>query len=135
LITDMEGRAVEVLYGILLNATYEETLQALENRFGDQHFAAAYRCQLTTRTQKARKSLQDFATNTELLAHRVYPTMPEDHIKGEAGKSFAYRLLDPDIHIPLLLGGKKTVNEALIQALELQAVLIATRPHKNNTKT
>jgi hypothetical protein len=34
----------------------------------------------------------------------------------------------------LLLGGEKTVNEALRQALELQAVLVAARPHKNNTK-
>jgi hypothetical protein len=42
---------------------------------------------------------------------------------------------DPDIKIQLLLGGEKTVNEALGQALELQAVLVAARPHQNNTNT
>jgi hypothetical protein len=52
LITALKGRAADVLPGIPTNTTYENTLQVLEDRFGDQHFAAAYRCQLT-RTQKA----------------------------------------------------------------------------------
>jgi hypothetical protein len=40
LITALKGRAADVLLGIPKNATYEEILQALEDRFGDQHFAA-----------------------------------------------------------------------------------------------
>jgi hypothetical protein len=46
LITSLQGRATDVLHGILKSATYEETLQALDERFGDQHFAAAFRSQL-----------------------------------------------------------------------------------------
>jgi hypothetical protein len=133
LITTLKGRAADVLPGIPTNTTYENTLQALEDPFGDQHFAAVYRCQLTT--QKAGESLQDFVTASELLANRAYPTLPEEHIGREAGKAFAYGVQDPDIKIQLLLGGEKTVNEALRQALELQAVLVAARPYKNNTKT
>jgi hypothetical protein len=135
LITALKGRAADVLYSILTSTTYEETLQALEDHFGDQHFSAAYRCQLTTRTQKTGESLQDFATAIEQLAHRAYPTLPEDHIRSEAGRAFACGVKDPDINIELLLGGEKTVNEALRQALELQAVLVAARPHQNNTNT
>jgi hypothetical protein len=72
----------------------------------------------------------------EQLAHRAYPTLPEDHIKREAGKAFADGVEDPDIKIQLLPGREKTVKEALIQALELQAVLqAARRPHKTRTKT
>jgi hypothetical protein len=41
LITALKGRAAEVLAGIPINTPYEDTLQALEDRFGDQHFAAA----------------------------------------------------------------------------------------------
>jgi hypothetical protein len=67
----------------------------------------------------------------ELLA----PTLPEDHTGREAGKAFAYGVQDPDIKIQLLLGGEKAVKKALRQALELQAVLVAARPHKNNIKT
>jgi hypothetical protein len=86
LITALKGRAADVLPGIPTYTTYEDTLQALEDRFGDQHFAAAYSCQLTTRTQKAGESLQDSATAIELRVHRACPTLPEDHIGREAGK-------------------------------------------------
>jgi hypothetical protein len=113
LITALKGQVADVPPGIPTNTTYEVNLQALEDWFGDQHFAAAYRCQLTTRIQTARVSLQDFATATELLAHRAYPTLPKDHIRREAGKAFAYGVQDPDIKIQLLLGGEKTVHEAL----------------------
>jgi hypothetical protein len=50
---------------------YDDTLQVLEDRSGDQHYAAAYRCQLTTRTKKAGESVQDFVTAIEQLAHRA----------------------------------------------------------------
>jgi hypothetical protein len=53
------------------NTIYEHTLQALEDRFEDQHFAAAYRCQLTTRAQKGGESLQDIATAIKLIVRRA----------------------------------------------------------------
>jgi hypothetical protein len=43
LITALKDRAADVLPGTPTNATYEYTLQAVEDRFGDRHFAAAYR--------------------------------------------------------------------------------------------
>jgi hypothetical protein len=135
LTTALKGRAASVLHGIPTNTTYEETLQALEDRFGSQHFAAAYRCQITTRTQEAGESLQDFATAIEQLAHRAYPTLPEEHVRRKAGRAFIYGVVDPDIKIQLLLGGENTVNEALRQALELQAVLVAAKPQKNYAET
>jgi hypothetical protein len=70
-----------VLNVISTNATYEESLQALEDRFRDQHFAAAYGNQLTTRTQEAGESIQNFATAVEQVAHRTHPAQPENHIK------------------------------------------------------
>jgi hypothetical protein len=96
LITALKGRAADMLSGIPTNTTYKDTLQALEDRFGDKHFASAYCCQLT-RTQKAGESLQDFVTAIELLAHRAYPTLPEDHIGRVTGKGFTYGAQDPYI--------------------------------------
>jgi hypothetical protein len=58
LITALEGRATDALHGISKGATYEEILQALEDCFGEELFAAAYRSQLKVRTQKAGESLQ-----------------------------------------------------------------------------
>jgi hypothetical protein len=65
LIAALQGRACDVLHGVPRGATYEETIEALEDRFGDQHLAAAYRSQLKTRTQKPGESLQEFATAIE----------------------------------------------------------------------
>jgi hypothetical protein len=56
-------------------------------------------------------------------------TTPGPHKKG-ASKSFADGVEDTAIKIPLLLGGQKKANEALRQALELQAGLLVARPPK-----
>jgi hypothetical protein len=58
------------------------------------------------------------------------PTQPEDHIQNAAGKAYADGIEDSTLKIQLLLGGEKMVNEALRQALELQAVLLAATPPK-----
>jgi hypothetical protein len=78
--------------------------------------------------------MQYFATAIEQLAHHTYPSLPEDHIRRETGKMFADGVEDPAIKIQLLLGGEKTVNEALRQALELQAVLLAARKKKGKKR-
>jgi hypothetical protein len=50
-ITTLQGRATDLLHGVLKGAIYEETHEALEDHFGDQHLAAAYCNQLKSRTQ------------------------------------------------------------------------------------
>jgi hypothetical protein len=77
LITALKGREADVLPGIPTNTTYENTLQALEDRFGDKHFDVAYPCQARTRTQKAGESMQDFATAIELPTHMPTPLYPK----------------------------------------------------------
>jgi hypothetical protein len=88
LITALQGRVADELHGIPTSATYEETIQALEDRFGDQHIAAAYRSLLKSRKQRAGESLRDFTTAIERLAYRAYPMLPEEHIRREAGCAF-----------------------------------------------
>jgi hypothetical protein len=77
-----------VLHGVPKGRTCEETLQAMEDRFREEHFAAAYRSQLKMRTQKVGESIQDFATVTEQLVHHACPALPEDHVRREAGNTF-----------------------------------------------
>jgi hypothetical protein len=120
LITALQGHATDMVHSVMKGATYEETLEALEDCFRDQNLAAAYRSQLNMRTQGVRESLLEFATAVKQLAYHTYPALPKDHIRRGAE--------DPSIKIHLLLGGEKTVNGALRQALELQAVLLAAGP-------
>jgi hypothetical protein len=57
-----------------------------------------------------------------------WETAPTPHYPG-AGKAFTDGIDDPAIKTELmLLRGEKTVNKALRQALELQAVLLTTKP-------
>jgi hypothetical protein len=78
--------------------------------------------------------LQEFATAIEHLAHHTYPVLPKDNMR-EASKAFTDGVEHRAIKIKLLVGGDKTVNEALRQALELQAVLLAARPQKTSART
>jgi hypothetical protein len=57
--------------------------------------------------------LHEFATAIEQLAHGTYPTLPEDHIKREEGKSFADRAEHPAIKIQLMLGKERVVMTRL----------------------
>jgi hypothetical protein len=120
-----------MLHGVPKALTYEDILEALEDRFRDQRFAAFSRSQQNTRTQEVWESLQEFATAFEQLAHCFYPALPEDHIRrgwqsvGILGKRLCHKN-------PTAAGRE---NGAVRQALELQAVLLATRPHKTSTRT
>jgi hypothetical protein len=85
--------------------TCEETLEALEDHFEDQHLATTYRSQLKM-TQVVGESLQEFATAFEQLVHNACPALPEDHMRREADKAFANSIEDPTVKIQLLLGGE-----------------------------
>jgi hypothetical protein len=119
LITSLKGQTADLLHGIPTSATSEETLQTLEDRFGDQHFAAAYGSQLKVMTHRIGESLQEFSTAIEQLVHRAYPHTTQEHIRREAEKASADGVGNPDIKSQLLLGGEKAVNEALRRTLEL----------------
>jgi hypothetical protein len=103
LITALQDRATDMLQGVPKGVTYEETLEALEDIFGDQHLAALYRSQLKSRTQGVGQSLQEFATAIEQLAHQAYPALFKDYIWRKAGKAFSDEVEDSAIKIQLLL--------------------------------
>jgi hypothetical protein len=58
LITVLQSQVSEVLHGISKGATYEQILEALEDCFGVQYLAAAYRSQLKSRNEGVRESSQ-----------------------------------------------------------------------------
>jgi hypothetical protein len=106
IITALQGRATDVIHGVPKGATYEETLEALEDHFEDHHQAAGYRSQLKTRTQGVGDSLQEFTTAVEQLAHHSYPALLEDHVRRKAGRQGVRRRGRRPHHkkIQLLLG-------------------------------
>jgi hypothetical protein len=63
--------------------------------------------------------LARITTAVELLAHLVYPALPEDHIKGRNWQGVRRRVRRPFHKKSICCWEERTVNEALRQALDL----------------
>jgi hypothetical protein len=72
-------------------------------------------------------SLQEFAAIKQ-LTHQALVTLREDVIQREAVYVFVNRVKDWDIKQHLLMGGERSLNEALNQALKPEAAEVAARP-------
>jgi hypothetical protein len=59
------------------------------------------------------------------LAHRALVGLPADHIQTEAAHAFIDGIRDREVKQHLLLGGACTLNEALNQALKIEAAKAA----------
>jgi hypothetical protein len=56
------------------------------------------------------------------VTHCAFPALNEDHGHRRAGKAFSDGIRDHDINCQVLLLGKKTLKEALMQTPELDIV-------------
>jgi len=72
--------------------------------------------------------LQEFAAAVEQLAHRALFGLPVAFIQIEAAHSFIDGVRDRELKQHLLIGGDRTLNEALNQALKLEAEKAAAGP-------
>jgi hypothetical protein len=59
------------------------------------------------------------------LAHRALVGLPEGHIQTEAAHAFIDGIRDREVKQHLLMGGDRTLNEALNQAVKLEAAKAA----------
>jgi hypothetical protein len=89
---------------------------ATEDRSEDQDLAAG--------CHSAAESLQEsaIAIAIEQSTQRAFPTLHEDDVRRRLGKAFGDGTGDRGIIQQLLLGGKRTLNEALRQTLGLEVV-------------
>ena len=65
----LHGKAADILHIAPAEATFEDIVQSLRDRFVDYQLATAYRSQLQARVQASGKTLQEFAATVEQLAH------------------------------------------------------------------
>ena len=107
---------------------YEDIVGALWDRFGDHQLAAAYRSQLKAEVQASGETLQEFTAAVEQLAHCAFVGLPVTFIQTEAAHSFIDSVPDWEVKQHLLMGGDRTLNEALNQALKLEAAKVAAGP-------
>jgi hypothetical protein len=117
----LQGQAADILHSVPAEASYEDIVGALRDRFGDHQLAAAYRSHLKARVQMGGETLQEFAAAVEQLAHRALLGLPVGHIQTEAAHAFISGIRDQEVKQHPLMGGNRTLNEALNQALKLEA--------------
>jgi hypothetical protein len=69
--------------------------------------------------QTGGETLQEFAAAVEQLVHRSFVGLPEAHIQTEAAHAFIDGIRDREVKQYLLMGGDRTLNEALNRAVKL----------------
>jgi ribosomal protein L34E len=127
LMSVLQGQAAHVLHCISAESLYEDIVGALRGRFGDHQLAAAYRSHLKARVQTGGETVQEFAVAFEQLAHCAFVGLPEGHIQTEAAHAFIDGMRDRKVKEHLLLGGACTLNDALNQAVNLEAAKATAR--------
>jgi hypothetical protein len=120
----LHGQAAHILYSICGEAMCKEIIEVLEGCFCDHQLAMAYHSQLKARTQLIHESLEKCAVALEHLAHHVLVGLPQ-YVQREEAYAFVSRIRDPELKFPLLMGGKRTLDKAICQALRLEAVKAA----------
>jgi hypothetical protein len=78
--------------------------------------------------QASGETLQEFAAAIEQLAHRAFVGLPVTFVQTEAAHSFIDGVREREVKQHLLRGGHRTLNEALNQALKLEAAKAAAGP-------
>jgi hypothetical protein len=105
-----------------------EATGALEDRFEDQRLAAGCRRQLRKRTRgNDGGSRRKFEATRGRLTRSAVPAPRKSHGLKETGKTLGNGIKDRDIKQRLRLGREKTLNEALGQKFEPEAVKIGSR--------
>jgi len=72
--------------------------------------------------------LQDFAAAVEQLAHRALVGLPVAFFQTGAAHAFMDGIRDRELKRHLLKGGDRTLNEALNQAMKMEASKAAPEP-------
>jgi hypothetical protein len=78
--------------------------------------------------QTGGETLQEFVAAVEQLAYQALVGLPADHIQMEAAHSFIDGIRDREMKQHLLLAGARMFNEALNQALRIEAARAAAWP-------
>jgi hypothetical protein len=74
------------------------------------------------------ETLQEFSAAVEQLAHRALVGLPVDFIHRKAAHAFVDRVRDRELKQRLPMCGDRSLNEALNQALKLEAAKAAAGP-------
>ncbi|UYV64103.1 OVOL1 [Cordylochernes scorpioides] len=120
--------AVEVLQMIpeQLRLDFNALIDALESRYGEEHYQKLHLVRFKNRLQDKKESLQDLAHDIRRLARLAYPTCPPEIQDFMAQHQFIDAIGDPETQRFVRLSSATTLQETLVQAMKYEAAQQAT---------
>lgn len=130
LVVLLRGQALDLLQSISVEeqSDFDRLASALELRYGEGNMKELYQTQLRCRSQKSGETLQEFEAEIRKLVHLAYPAAPKDLTEQIIIGSFISGIRDPQVQSTLRLSTVKKSSEALVRALEIEAVYKESRP-------
>ncbi|KAJ3645651.1 hypothetical protein Zmor_023292 [Zophobas morio] len=106
---------------------YEKLTSALKLRFGDAHLAELLYGQLRNRIQSLNEDLTSYAYEVQTLAKKVFVNSPLETQELVASKQFVEGIEDIEVQKIVRLSSPRTLQDALVKALDIEAAIKATR--------
>nr|CAH7760157.1 unnamed protein product [Callosobruchus chinensis] len=106
---------------------YGKITSALKLHFGDAHLTELLHGQLHNRTQQGKEDLTTFAYEVLSLAKRAFVNSPTETQEYVAARQFIDGIADLDVQRIVRLSSPRTLQDALVRALEIKAATKATR--------
>ncbi|UYV78164.1 hypothetical protein LAZ67_16000346 [Cordylochernes scorpioides] len=124
----LRGPAVDVLQMIpeQLRLDFNSLIDALESRYGEEHYQQLHVVKFKNRLQEKKESLQDLAHDIRRLARLAFPTCPSETQDFMAQHQFIDAIGDPETQRFVRLSSATTLQETLVQAMKYEAAQQAT---------
>lgn len=100
---------------------YETLVLALEDRFAPPSQAELYRVQMRERRQRAGETFSELGQAIQRLANMAYPTATSEFRDTSARDHFVDALDNPEMRIRIKQSRPRSLNDAVILAVELEA--------------
>ena len=132
LAVSLRGQAQSVLGDLAggVPKRYDELVTTLNERFSPPNQMELYRAQLRERKQRASDSLPELGQSIRRLTNLAYPTAPLDVRETLAKEYFIDALIDSDIRLRIKQARPAALNDAIRQAVELEAFLKVEQKNK-----
>ncbi|UYV81786.1 K02A2.6-like [Cordylochernes scorpioides] len=125
----LRGPAVDVLQmrPEQLRLDLNALIDALESRYGEEHYQQLHVVKFKNRLQEKKESLQDLANDIRRLARLAFPTCPSETQDFMAQQQFIDAIGDPETQKFARLSSANTLQETLVQAMKHEAAQQASR--------
>ncbi|UYV82242.1 K02A2.6-like [Cordylochernes scorpioides] len=119
----LRGPAVDVLQMIpeQLRLDFNALIDALESRYGEEHYQQLHVVKFKNRLQEKKGSLQDLANDIRRLARLAFPTCPSETQDFIGQQQFINAFGDPETQKFARLSSVTTLQETLVQAMKHEA--------------